>query len=110
MPPSTPHPTAISDATAARVKIGPTLPRKAPATSIYGIITEGWTYTIQASTSLEDFGDDFAHLYLDAIATNHNASGRGYETFGNGTAETLTADQPGVDKSVEWYRPLPPPA
>src|SRR5215475_12187445 len=57
-----------------------------------------------------NFGDDFAHLYLDAIATNHNASGRGYETFGNGTAETLTADQPGVDKSVEWYRPLPPPA
>ena len=38
---------------------------KAPATSIYGIITEGWTYTIQASTSLEDFGDDFA-LRTDA--------------------------------------------
>ena len=32
---------------------------KAPATSIYGIIAEGWTYTIQASSSLEDFGDDF---------------------------------------------------
>ncbi len=38
---------------------------KAPATSIYGIITEGWTYTIQASTSLEDFGDDFG-LRTDA--------------------------------------------
>ncbi len=32
---------------------------KAPASSIYGIITEGLTYTIQASSSLEDFGDDF---------------------------------------------------
>src|SRR5256884_558671 len=36
-----------------------------------------------------NFGDDFAHLYLDSIATNHNAAGRGYETFGNGTALTL---------------------
>jgi len=25
-----------------------------------------------------NFGDDFAHLYLDSIATNHNADGRGY--------------------------------
>jgi hypothetical protein len=33
---------------------------KAPATSIYGTIAEGLTYTIQASTSLEDFGDDFS--------------------------------------------------
>ena len=57
-----------------------------------------------------NFGDDFAHLYLDAIATNHNADGRGYETFGNGTAETLTPEQPSQDTSVEWYRPLPPPA
>jgi zinc carboxypeptidase len=56
-----------------------------------------------------NFGDDFAHLYLDAIATNHNADGRGYETFGNGTAETLTPEQPGEGNSVEWYRPLPPP-
>ena len=57
-----------------------------------------------------NFGDDFAHLYLDAIATNHNADGRGYETFGNGTAETLVPEQPENDTSVEWYRPLPPPA
>ncbi len=57
-----------------------------------------------------NFGDDFAHLYLDSIATNHNADGRGYETFGNGTAETLSADQPSQETSVEWYRPLPPPA
>jgi hypothetical protein len=57
-----------------------------------------------------NFGDDFAHLYLDSIATNHNADGRGYETFGNGTAETLRPEQPSQDDSVEWYRPSPPPA
>jgi hypothetical protein len=33
---------------------------KAGATSVYGRIAEGLTYTIQASTSLEDFGGDFA--------------------------------------------------
>jgi hypothetical protein len=32
---------------------------KAPASSIYGAIADGWTYQVQASTSLEDFGDDF---------------------------------------------------
>jgi hypothetical protein len=32
---------------------------KAGATSIYGRIAEGLNYTIQASTSLEDFGGDF---------------------------------------------------
>jgi len=74
-------------------------------------------HEVQAMTSLGmpgvwtwNFGDDFAHLYLDAIATNHNADGRGYETFGNGTAETLRPDQPGTEISVEWFRPLPPPA
>jgi len=57
-----------------------------------------------------NFGDDFAHLYLDSIATNHNADGRGYETFGNGTAETLLQESPPDEVSREWYRPLPPPA
>jgi Zinc carboxypeptidase len=57
-----------------------------------------------------NFGDDWAHLYLDSIATNHNADGRGYETFGNGSAETMRSEQPGDDTSVQWYRPLPPPA
>jgi hypothetical protein len=33
---------------------------KAGATSVYGRIAEGLTYTVQASTSLEDFGGDFA--------------------------------------------------
>ena len=36
-----------------------------------------------------NFGEAFAHLYLDSVAMNHNSIGRGYETFGNGTAETL---------------------
>jgi hypothetical protein len=33
---------------------------KAGATSVYGRLAEGLTYTIQASSSLEDFGGDFA--------------------------------------------------
>jgi hypothetical protein len=32
---------------------------KAGATSVYGRLAEGLTYTVQASTSLEDFGGDF---------------------------------------------------
>ena len=32
-----------------------------------------------------NFGEAFAHLYLDSVAMNHNSIGRGYETFGNGT-------------------------
>jgi hypothetical protein len=57
-----------------------------------------------------NFGDDFAHLFLDSIATNHNSDGRGYETFGNGTAETLVQKAPEDEASRDWYRPLPPPA
>lgn len=63
-----------------------------------------------------NFGESFSQLYTDSVAMNHNAIGRGYETFGNGTAETLTqsadqglsALQPYV--TPEWYRVLPPPA
>jgi Zinc carboxypeptidase len=57
-----------------------------------------------------NFGDDFAHLFLDSIGLNHNSMGRGYETFGNGTAETLTQTSPPDEVSQEWYRPSPPPA
>jgi hypothetical protein len=56
-----------------------------------------------------NFGDDFAHLFLDSIGLNHNSIGRGYETFGNGTAETLTQTSPPDEVSREWYRPSPPP-
>ena len=56
-----------------------------------------------------NFGDDFAHLFLDSIGLNHNAMGRGYETFGNGTAETLTHTLGSDETTVDWYRPVPPP-
>jgi hypothetical protein len=63
------------------------------------------------------FGEGWAHFYADSVAINHNAIGRGYETFGNGTAETV---QRWLDpernrftgKAVtdpDWYRTLPPP-
>lgn len=57
-----------------------------------------------------NFGEGFSHLYLDSVAMNHNAIGRGYETFGNGTAETLTQELPSEDTSAEWYRVSPPPS
>jgi len=57
-----------------------------------------------------DFGEAFAHLYLDSVAMNHNSIGRGYETWGNGTAETLRRLVPPSDTTMEWYRPLPPPS
>jgi hypothetical protein len=56
-----------------------------------------------------NFGEAFAHLYLDSVAMNHNSIGRGYETWGNGTAETLHRIVPTADTEMEWYRPLPPP-
>jgi hypothetical protein len=62
------------------------------------------------------FGESWGLHYLDSVASNHNSLGRGYETFGNGTAETVErtlrpseqryVDQPVTDR--EWYRPWPP--
>jgi len=67
-----------------------------------------WTY---------GFGEGFAHLYADSVAINHNAIGRGYETFGNGTAETVErwldpernryTGKPVTE--ADWYRVVPPP-
>jgi hypothetical protein len=57
-----------------------------------------------------NFGEAFAHLYLDSVAMNHNAIGRGYETFGNGSAETMVRSLQPDEVSPEWYRVLPPPA
>ncbi len=62
------------------------------------------------------FGEGWGHHYLDSVAMNHNSLGRGYETFGNSTAETVERilrpeDQRYVDKPVterDWYRPWPP--
>jgi hypothetical protein len=56
-----------------------------------------------------NFGEAFAHLYLDSVAMNHNSIGRGYETFGNGTAETLQWTLDSSQTSREWYRVMPPP-
>jgi hypothetical protein len=57
-----------------------------------------------------NFGEAFAHLYLDSVAMNHNSVGRGYETWGNGTAETLRRLVLPTEATMEWYRPLPPPS
>jgi hypothetical protein len=63
------------------------------------------------------FGEGWAYVYLDSIATNHNAVGRGYETFGITSSEIMDVRldlrwESYVGKSVttrEWYRPWPPP-
>jgi hypothetical protein len=63
------------------------------------------------------FSDGWEHVFLDSIGVNHNSIGRGYETFGNGSAETMERElRPNEERyagkpvtSQEWYRPLPPP-
>ncbi|HEY7509425.1 MAG TPA: hypothetical protein VIG50_04190, partial [Vicinamibacteria bacterium] len=57
-----------------------------------------------------NFGEGFGHHYLDSVAMNHNAIGRGYETFGNATAETVRRTIDESDLTREWWRPAPPPA
>jgi Zinc carboxypeptidase len=57
-----------------------------------------------------NFGEAFGHHYLDSVAMNHNSLGRGYETWGNASAETMRRTLDGHSTSMEWYRPLPPPA
>ena len=67
-----------------------------------------WTY---------GFGEGFAQVYQDSVAMNHNAIGRGYETFGNATAETVERVIDGernryTGRAVtepDWYRMVPPP-
>ncbi|HXV61416.1 MAG TPA: M14 family zinc carboxypeptidase [Vicinamibacteria bacterium] len=56
-----------------------------------------------------NFGEAFGHHYLDSVAMNHNSIGRGYETFGNATAETVTRTINPRSTTREWYRPSPPP-
>ncbi|HET7746626.1 MAG TPA: M14 family zinc carboxypeptidase, partial [Vicinamibacteria bacterium] len=63
------------------------------------------------------FGEGWGHFYADSVAVNHNAIGRGYETFGNHTAETVErVIDPENEKYAgvsvtdpEWYRTVPPP-
>ena len=54
-----------------------------------------------------DFGDGYGHHYLDSVAMNHNAIGRGYETFGNATAETVERHLDGYATTRRWFRPWP---
>jgi hypothetical protein len=56
-----------------------------------------------------NFGEAFSHLYLDSVAMNHNAIGRGYETFGNGSAETMERVLDPESLTTEWWRLLPGP-
>jgi hypothetical protein len=63
------------------------------------------------------FGEGWGLMFMDSVADNHNAIGRGYETFGIGSADTMDvrldltyeeyADLPVTRRT--WYRPWPPP-
>ena len=54
-----------------------------------------------------DFGDGYGHHYVDSVAMNHNAIGRGYETFGNATGETVERVLEPSEITKTWYRPWP---
>ena len=92
---------------------GPYNPNIDPIT--YSEFLELSFHEVQSMTALGmpgvstwNFGEAFSHLYLDSVAMNHNATGRGYETWGNGIGGN---DAPGNFASVmskQWYRPLPP--
>jgi hypothetical protein len=68
---------------------------------------EAMTAMGMPGVSTWNFGEAFAHLYLDSVAMNHNSIGRGYETFGNGSAETEKRSVSASAATMEWYRPLP---
>ena len=70
---------------------------------------EAMTAMGMPGVSTWNFGEAFAHLYLDSVAMNHNSIGRGYETFGNGSAETEKRAVTPSATTMEWYRPLPAP-
>ncbi len=55
-----------------------------------------------------NFGEAFSMLYQDSVAMNHNSTGRGYETWGNGSAETMMREISPSERTREWWRPLPP--
>jgi len=70
---------------------------------------EAMTAMGMPGVSTWNFGEAFAHLYLDSVAMNHNSIGRGYETFGNGSAETEKRAVSASAAKMEWYRPMPAP-
>jgi Zinc carboxypeptidase len=94
---------------------GPYNPNIDPIT--YSEFLEMSFHEVQAMTAIGmpgvstwNFGEAFSHLYLDSVAMNHNSIGRGYETWGNGSAETMKRSIPKTALTMEWYRPVPPPS
>jgi len=115
------HPTVVHDLHEAVALLmswngtGPYNPNIDPIT--YTEFLEQGFHDVQAMTALGmpgvstwNFGEAFSHLYLDSVAMNHNSIGRGYETFGNASAETMKRKLDHGERSAEWYRPVPPPA
>src|ERR1700730_7421858 len=94
---------------------GPYNPNIDPIT--YSEFLELSFHEVQALTAMGmpgvstwNFGEAFAHLYLDSVAMNHNSIGRGYETWGNGTAETMRRTVSESRRRPRWYALEPPPA
>ena len=115
------HPTVVHDLHEAMALLmtwngtGPYNPHIDPIT--HGEFLEMSFHEVRTMTALGmpgvwtwNFGEAFGHHYLDSVAMNHNSLGRGYETWGNATAETVRRVIEPVDATMEWYRPLPPPA
>jgi Zinc carboxypeptidase len=114
------HPTVVHDLHEAIALLltwngtGPYNPNIDPIT--HGEFLEQAFHEVQALTALGmpgvwtwNFGEAFGHHYLDSVAMNHNSLGRGYETWGNATAETVRRVLDASDATMEWYRPSPPP-
>jgi hypothetical protein len=115
------HPTVVHDLHEAVALLtswsgtGPYNPNIDPIT--YTEFLELGFHEVQALTALGMpgvstwyFGDGFSHLYSDSVAMNHNSIGRGYETFGNGSAETMLRTAPPDETTREWYRVRPAPS
>jgi hypothetical protein len=115
------HPTVIHDLHEAVALLmtwngtGPYNPNVDPITTAE-FLSQSF-YEVQAMTGMGmpgvstwNFGEGFSELFLDSVAMNHNSIGRGFETWGNGTAETLEWSFDSEDTSREWYRPLPVPS
>jgi hypothetical protein len=93
---------------------GPYNPNIDPIT--YAEFLELSFHEVQALTAMGmpgvatwNFGEAFSDPYLESVAMNHNSMGRGYETFGNGSAETELRSVSQSNTTMQWYRPLPAP-
>jgi len=93
---------------------GPYNPNIDPIT--YAEFLELSFHEVQALTAMGmpgvatwNFGEAFSDPYLESVAMNHNSMGRGYETFGNGSAETELRSVSQSNATMQWYRPLPAP-